>query len=84
MKNWKIHQNLKILENHLKQLKRGGIFLGTFDVPGLQIKKFENLFGLQIPNSNDARLSPRNSKMPDKILGLPENFNVCYLKIRRI
>ncbi len=76
--------HLKILENHLKQLKRGGIFLGTFDVPGLQIKNFENLFGLQIPNSNDDRLTPRNSKIPDKILGLPENFNVCYLKIRRI
>ena len=75
---------MKILENLLKQLKRGGIFLGTFDVPGLQIKKFEKFFGLQIPNPNEERLTPRNSKIPDKTLGLPRNFNVCYLKIRRI
>ncbi|MEI6971897.1 MAG: hypothetical protein WCL44_10315 [bacterium] len=37
--------HLSIFDNLFSQVKAGGILVCTFDLPGLQLKKFENLFG---------------------------------------
>ncbi len=36
--------HLQVFNNLLEQVKPGGYFIATFDLPGLQLDKFENLF----------------------------------------
>jgi hypothetical protein len=75
--------HVEVLKNHLMQLKKGGRFIGTFDVPGLQVDSVENFLNERIVHP-PKKLTPRNSRLEDKKLGLSENFNVVYLVIERI
>ena len=75
--------HVEVLKNHLMQLKKGGRFIGTFDVPGLQVNSVENFLNERIVHP-PKKLNPRNSRLEDKKLGLPENFNVVYLVIERV
>ena len=40
--------HIKVFNNLYSQVKEGGLFVATFDLPGLQIKRFEELFGRQL------------------------------------
>lgn len=45
--------HVKIFHNLLSQVKEGGILICTFDLPGLQLRKFEKLFGEKIAFFDD-------------------------------
>lgn len=72
--------HVKIMQNHLNQVKQGGLFIMTFDYPGLQLEEVERFLmtNISIP---PIKLSPRNSKLKDNALGLPDDFSVGYLVI---
>lgn len=74
--------HVQIIKNHLEQLKDGGWFIMTFDYPGLQLSRVEEYLNecIKIP---EVKLTPRNSALPDKVLGLPDDFNVGYLVIEK-
>lgn len=74
--------HIQILKNHLVQLRRGGRFIATFDVPGLQLEEIENYLGQKIVTPPN-RLSPRNSQIEDKVLSLPDDFTSGYLVVER-
>ena len=76
------HNHVEVLENHLEQLNDNGLFIGTFDYPGLQLDKIEDYLGIKIKDC-DSRLNPKNSRLPDKVLNLPKDFFVGYLVIRK-
>ena len=71
-----------VLENHLVQLNKGGLFIATFDFSGLQAEKMENYLGQKIKDCY-SKLSPRNSQVEDRMLGLPNDYYVGYLVIQR-
>ena len=48
--------------NLLKQVKSGGLLICTFDLPGLQVEKFETLFQQNLESSNND-LTNLNSKL---------------------
>ena len=75
-------EHTQILENHLMQLRKGGRFIATFDVPGLQLEKVENYLDQKIVTPPN-KLSPRNSKIKDEVLSLPDDFAAGYLVIER-
>ena len=77
------YSHVEAIKNHLVQLTFGGKFVCTFDVPGLQIESVEKFLDERIVQPSN-RLNPRNSKCPDNILGLPEEYTVGYLVIERI
>jgi SAM-dependent methyltransferase len=56
------YDHIKIFENLLKQVKVGGLLICTFDLPGLQVDKFENLFGKNL-TSDEFNLTNHNSKL---------------------
>ena len=74
--------HIQIMKNHLIQLRRGGRFIATFDVPGLQLEEIENYLGQKIVTPPN-RLSPRNSQIEDKVLSLPDDFTSGYLVVER-
>jgi len=74
--------HVEIIKNHLNQLKDGGIFILTFDYPGLQLDYIEDFLQQKI-SEPDIRLTPRNSVLPDHVLNLPDNFTVGYLVIEK-
>lgn len=76
-------EHSQIIENHLDQLRVGGYFIGTFDVPGLQLPNVE-LALLEKIVTPPSKLSPRNSRLEDKKLGLADSFAVGYVVIERI
>lgn len=45
--------HITIFNNMLKQVKDGGILVCTFDLPGLQLEKFEGLFKQKIERFDD-------------------------------
>ena len=45
--------HITIFNNLLAQVKKGGILICTFDLPGLQLRKFEKLFGRKITTFDD-------------------------------
>ena len=55
--------HLGIFKNLFDQVKNGGLLIITFDLPGLQIKKFEKLFGQKILTS-DMNIDGSNSMNP--------------------
>lgn len=74
--------HVQIIKNHLEQLKTGGIFIMTFDYPGIQLERVEEFVGQKI-SVPEVKLTPRNSVLPDTMIGLPDTFNVGYLVIRK-
>lgn len=74
--------HVEIMKNHLEQVKEGGIFIMTFDFPGLQLDKVEEFIEAKIFDP-ESRLNPLNSKLRDTVLGLPKDFNVGYLVIEK-
>ena len=55
-------EHKKIFFNLLEQLKPGGFLVCTFDLPGLQLESFEELFSQKIIE-NDKSLNGKNSKL---------------------
>lgn len=57
------YDHLKIFNNLLLQVKPGGLLVCTFDLPGLELPKFETLFGKKIERFTNE-LNNHNSKLP--------------------
>ncbi len=74
--------HIEVMKNHLVQLRKGGRFICTFDLPGLQLSPIEAFLEEKIAEP-PTRLTPRNSHLPDKSLGLPDGFTCGYLVIER-
>lgn len=56
--------HMQIFNNLLSQVKVGGLLICTFDIPGLQIEKFEERFGKKLATAaNDV--NGANSKLPN-------------------
>lgn len=72
----------ELIVNHLNQLKDNGVFIMTFDYPGLQLDRVEEFVGQKITPATTP-LTPRNSAWPDKVLNLPDDFTVGYLIIQK-
>jgi hypothetical protein len=72
--------HVEVLKHHLVQLRRGGRFIGTFDFPGLQLEAIEQFLNQKVVTP-PQRLSPRNSRLQDRKLGLPDDFAVGHLVI---
>lgn len=72
--------HVQVLKNHLVQLRPGGRFIGTFDLPGLQVEAVEDFVRDKVVTP-PRRLSPRNSRLPDHKLGLADDFTVGHLVI---
>lgn len=56
--------HMVIFENMLTQVKDGGILVCTFDLPGLQLEKFEKLFGQKI-ETFDNEINGSTSELPN-------------------
>lgn len=54
------HDHILIFNNLLKQVKYGGLLICTFDVPGLDLDKFENLFKIKL-KTDENDLTNKNS-----------------------
>ena len=52
--------HLQVFNNLLKQVKKDGIFIATFDLPGLQLEKFEDFFNKKI-ETNGTPINGANS-----------------------
>ena len=74
------HNHLNVLNNLLNQVKQNGLLIITFDLPGLQIEKIEQLFDVKIITS-DSDISGINSKLVNQIC---ENLNCGVLVIKKI
>ncbi len=74
--------HIELLKNHLIQVKREGRFICTFDYPGLQLDRIEEFVGEKIVTP-PRRLTPRTSRLEDKVLGLADDFGVGYLVLER-
>jgi hypothetical protein len=72
--------HVQVLKHHLVQLRRGGRFIGTFDFPGLQLENVEDFVNEKVVTP-PQRLSPRNSRLEDRKLGLADDFAVGCLVI---
>lgn len=70
--------HIQVLKNHLVQVRSGGRFIATFGVPGLDLERVEHFVGEKIVTPQ-RKLSPRNSRLEDRKLGLPDDFAVGYL-----
>lgn len=74
------HNHLNIISNLLKQVKKGGILVITFDLPGLQIDEIENSLMVKLLNS-DSDISGINSKLINPDCG---NLNCGLLVIKKL
>ena len=54
--------HIKVFNNLLSQVKCGGLLICTFDLPGLQLEKFEKLFGTKLQISEND-ITGANSKL---------------------
>lgn len=72
--------HIKIFENLLSMVKPGGHLIATFDLPGLDLEIFEELFQSNIKEV-DERLNGENS--PYKMSQF-SNLEVGYLVVKRI
>lgn len=57
--------HIKSFSNLFTQVKNGGLLIITFDLPGLQLEKFENLFNVKIKESSQD-INGLNSIVPNK------------------
>jgi len=74
------YSHIKIFENLLKMVKKGGFLIATFDLPGMQLDMFENLFGQKIQLTN----SPINGVSSAYRMDQFEFLNVGYFIVQRI
>jgi hypothetical protein len=78
-----VHEDHRdVLENHLVQLNKGGLFIATFDLPGLQLENMQDYLGQKIKDC-ESRLNPINSKVTGNALRLPSDYHAGYLVIKR-
>ncbi len=56
--------HLTIFKNLFDQVNKSGLLIITFDLPGLQIKKFEQLFGKNILITGNS-INGQNSQLPN-------------------
>ena len=56
------YDHMKVFNNLLSQVKVGGILICTFDLPGLQLEKFENRFGKKL-GTTENDITGANSKL---------------------
>ena len=56
--------HLNIFKNLFDQVRNGGLIIITFDLPGLQIDKFETLFDKSILTADDD-INGQNSQLPN-------------------
>lgn len=70
--------HIEILYNLVSQVKTGGYFIGTFDLPGLQLEKFENLFKKQIL-IDGTPVNGENSHLPNL---KSKNLNVGIMTLQ--
>ncbi len=66
-------------ENLFAQVKPGGLFIATFDLPGLQLKKFETEFNQPMSLAGEA-LNGKNSIVPNR---KRKKLNCGIMTIRR-
>lgn len=72
--------HIKSFNNLFTQVKNGGLLIITFDLPGLQIDKFEKLFGVKIKESS-FDLNGLNSIIP---LDRYKNLNCGIIVLKKI
>jgi hypothetical protein len=60
--------HLQSFKNLLDQVKQNGLLIITFDLPGLQLEKFENLFNQKLQRFNNE-INGLNSRVPFPIFG---------------
>ena len=60
-------EHITIFNNLLSQVKKDGLLICTFDLPGLQLNKFEELFNQKLKTNNN-NLNNLNSKLPNNYL----------------
>ncbi len=71
------HDHVKVFYNLISQVKPGGYFIATFDLPGLQLDKFETLFSKQISIEG----TPVNGGNSECLNKKHENLNVGLMII---
>jgi hypothetical protein len=71
--------HIEIFYNLLDQVKTHGYLICTFDLPGLQIDKFEKLFNKSIESFYE-NINGSNSQLPNKQC---ENLNVGLMVIKK-
>jgi len=69
-----------ILHNLLDQVKVGGYFIGTFDIPGLDVKSIEQTLSKSLTHA-EPKLSGLNSKYPNQQCA---NLNCSFLVIKKL
>lgn len=60
--------HITIFNNLFNQVKKGGILILTFDLPGMQLDKFEKLLGQKIVTFDDE-INGNNSQIPNPQFG---------------
>ena len=73
------NDHIRIFNNLFKQVKPGGLLVCTFDIPGLQIEKFNELLGQTIEDTG-KRISGITSKLKNERFG---NLNCGILAIEK-
>lgn len=71
--------HLMIIENLIAQLKPGGFLIMTFDMPGMQLKKLNNMVGQELLDFDD-NINGVNSVIPTPKYG---HLNCGLLVLRR-
>lgn len=71
--------HLMIIENLISQIKPGGLLIMTFDMPGMQLKKLNNLVGQELVEFED-NINGANSVLPTKKYS---HLNCGLLVLRR-
>jgi hypothetical protein len=74
------HNHLNIIDNLLKQVKKNGLLVITFDLPGLQVTDIEDSLGVKLSTS-DLDISGINSKLINPDCG---NLNCGIMVIKKI
>lgn len=74
------NNHYKIFRNLFDMVKRGGFLVMTFDLPGLQLGKFEKVFNQKMKYTENP-ISGMNSPITDERYG---DLNVGFLVIRKV
>jgi SAM-dependent methyltransferase len=71
--------HIVIFENLFKQVKPGGYFMSTFDMPGLQLHKFEEMFDTKIQKTGTL-IDGSNSRAPNERYA---HLNVGFMMVQK-
>jgi len=72
--------HVNIFANLFKQVKEGGVMVVTFDLPGLQLDKFEKMFSQKIISDGEC-LSGKTSKSPQNVYS---HLNVGVMVVQKM